>query len=147
MGMKILVIHGPNLNMLGTREPEIYGSNTLAELNDRIASYAGEKGATVTTFQSNHEGAIIDHLQLAGPEGCDAVIINPGAYTHTSVAIYDAIRGLDLPVIEVHISNIHAREDMRTRSVTAAACVGTIGGFGLDSYVLAIDAAIGMLKS
>jgi 3-dehydroquinate dehydratase-2 len=144
--MKILVIHGPNLNMLGTREPEIYGDGTLQDLNNLITSYGEEKGAAVITFQSNHEGAIIDHLQLAGPEGYDAVIINPGAYTHTSVAIHDAIRGLELPVIEVHISNIHARENMRTRSLTASACLGSIGGFGFASYLLGIDAALSIQK-
>ncbi len=145
--MKILVIHGPNLNMLGTREPEIYGDGTLEELNHLITSYGEEKGVEISTFQSNHEGAIIDHLQLAGPEGYDAVIINPGAYTHTSVAIHDSIRGLELPVIEVHISNIYAREDMRTRSLTASACVGSIGGFGFSSYLLGIDAALATRKS
>jgi len=145
--MKILVIHGPNLNLLGTREPEIYGHRTLDELNGMIADHARARGVEVTTFQSNHEGAIIDQLQLAAAEGCDAVVINPGAYTHTSVAIYDAIRGISIPVVEAHISNIHAREDMRTRSVTAGACAGTIGGFGFDSYLLAIDAAIAVLKS
>jgi 3-dehydroquinate dehydratase-2 len=145
--MKVLIIHGPNLNMLGTREPEVYGRSTLAEVNDLIAEHARARGVEATTFQSNHEGAIIDQLQLAEPEGCNAVVINPGAYTHTSVAIYDAIRGLGIPVIEVHISNIHAREDMRTRSVTAAACAGTIGGFGIHSYLLGIDAAIAVLKS
>ena len=145
--MKILVIHGPNLNMLGTREPEVYGRRTLEELNTLIADHARERGVTVATFQSNHEGAIIDRLQLAHTEGDDAVVINPGAYTHTSVAIYDAIRSIDVPTIEVHISNIHARGGMRRRSITAGACVGTIGGFGLDVYLLAIDAALSVLKS
>lgn len=145
--MKILVIHGPNLNMLGTREPEVYGHRTLQELDDLIADHAKQRGMEVTAFQSNHEGAIIDRLQLAESEGFAAVVINPGAYTHTSVAIYDAIRGVGIPVIEVHISNIHAREDMRTRSVTAAACTGAITGFGFHSYLLGIDAAAAVLKS
>jgi 3-dehydroquinate dehydratase-2 len=145
--MKILVIHGPNLNLLGTREPDVYGHRALDELNRMIAAHARDRGVEVTTFQSNHEGDLIDRLQQARAEGHDAVVINPGAYTHTSVAIYDAIRGIDVPVIEAHISNIHARGDMRTRSITAAACAGTIGGFGFDSYLLAIDAAISVLKS
>ena len=145
--MKILVIHGPNLNLLGTREPEIYGHRTLDDLNHLIADHAKARGVEVSTFQSNHEGAIIDQIQLAAAEGYGAVVINPGAYTHTSVAICDAIRGVDMPVVEAHISNIHARGDMRTRSVTAGACVGTIGGFGFDSYLLAIDAALAVLKS
>jgi 3-dehydroquinate dehydratase-2 len=145
--MKILVIHGPNLNMLGTREPDVYGRRTLRELNDLIARHAKTRGVDVTTFQSNHEGAIIDQLQLAQPEGYDAVVINPGAFTHTSVAVYDAIRGMDIPVVEVHLSNLHAREDMRAHSVTAAACAGTIGGFGADSYLLGVDAAIAVSKS
>lgn len=145
--MKLLVIHGPNLNLLGKREPEVYGTRTLQELNNLLVAHGKDRGAKVSTFQSNHEGAIIDHLQLAHSEGYDAVIINPGAYSHTSVAIHDAIRSIDVPVVEVHISNIHAREDMRRQSLTAAACTGTIGGFGFDSYLLAIDAALAMLKT
>jgi 3-dehydroquinate dehydratase-2 len=145
--MKFLVIHGPNLNLLGKREPEIYGERTIEELDAAIAARAKERGVAVTAFQSNHEGEIIDQIQRAASDGYAAVIINPGAYTHTSVAIHDAIRGVSVPVIEVHISNIHAREDMRTRSLTAAACVGSIGGFGFESYLLAIDAALSVLKS
>jgi 3-dehydroquinate dehydratase-2 len=145
--MKILVIHGPNLNMLGKREPEVYGTRTLEEINALITSHAKSKGATVSTFQSNHEGAIIDHIQLAAAEGHQAIVINPGAYTHTSLAIGDAIRGVDLPVIEVHISNIHAREEARARSLTAPACIGSISGFGFNSYLLGVDAAIAVLKS
>lgn len=145
--MKFLVIHGPNLNLLGTREPEIYGDRTIEELDEAIVARGEDRGVEIITYQSNHEGEIIDRLQNATSDGCDAVIINPGAYTHTSVAIHDAIRGVGVPVIEVHISNIHARSDMRTRSLTAAACVGSIGGFGLESYLLAIDAALSVLKS
>lgn len=145
--MKILVIHGPNLNMLGTREPAVYGTRTLEELNALIVAHAKGLGAGVSTFQSNHEGAIIDHIQLAEAEGHQAIVINPGAYTHTSLAIADAIRGVDLPVIEVHISNIHARERTRARSLTAAACVGSISGFGFNGYLLAVDAAVAVLKS
>jgi 3-dehydroquinate dehydratase-2 len=145
--MKFLVIHGPNLNLLGRREPEVYGDRTLEDLNEMIERYGKDRGVDIMTFQSNHEGAIIDQIQLAHAEGCAAIIINPGAYTHTSVAIYDAIRGVEIPVVEVHISNIHAREDMRTRSLTAGACVGSISGFGLHSYLLGIDAAISSSKA
>jgi len=139
--MKILVIHGPNLNLLGTREPEIYGDKTLADLNDGIDEHAGSRGVGVETFQSNHEGEIIDRIQQASSAGFTAVVINPGAYTHTSLAIADAIRGVDTPVVEVHLSNIHARHG-RTRSVTARAANGIVSGFGFESYALGIDAAI-----
>ena len=145
--MKILVVHGPNLNLLGKREPELYGTRSLEELNQLIAAHAKERGVTVTTFQSNHEGAIIDHIQLAGAEGYDAIVVNPGAYTHTSMAIHDAIRAAPLPVVEVHISNIHARGGLRSRSLTARACAGIVSGFGFNSYLLGIDAAISVLKS
>jgi len=145
--MKILVIHGPNLNLLGRGEPEVYGTRTLEELDRHLAAHAKARGVGVETFQSNHEGEIIDRIQQAASDGCDAVVINPGAYTHTSVAIFDAIRAIDLPVVEVHLSNLHARGGMRTRSVTARACAGIISGFGFDSYTLGIDAAISVSKS
>lgn len=140
--MKLLVIHGPNLNLLGTREPEIYGTRTLDDLNALLSEKARSRGAELETLQSNHEGEIIDRIHLAGRDGTDAIIINPGAYTHTSVAIFDALRGVSLPAIEVHISNLHARGDRRSNSVTAGACRGVISGFGFESYVLAIDAAV-----
>ena len=144
--MKILVIHGPNLNLLGKREPEIYGTRSLDDLNDVIGQHARSRGATVEAVQSNHEGEIIDHLQRA--EGAfAAVVINPGAYTHYSLAIRDAIEGIAVPVIEVHLSNVHARGPERARSVTATACVGQISGFGFDSYIFGIDAALAVLKS
>lgn len=144
--MKLLVIHGPNLNLLGTREPEIYGTQTLDELNDRISDYAAGRGIQVEFFQSNHEGAIIDALQGAvGNAG--AVVINPGAYTHTSLAIADAVRGISIPCVEVHLSNVHARGRLRARSVIAPACAGQISGFGAHSYELGIDAALSVLKS
>lgn len=145
--MKILVIHGPNLNLLGTREPEIYGMRTLDEVNAEITAHAKARGLEVATFQSNHEGEIIDRIQHAESKGFAAIVLNPGAYTHTSVAIYDAIRGTRVPVVEVHISNLHAREDMRRRSITARACVGTITGFGIHSYILGIDAVASVLNS
>lgn len=144
--MKILVIHGPNLNLLGTREPEIYGSRTLDELDESIARHAADRGVAVETFQSNHEGEIIDRIQRT-PGNFDAIVINPGAYTHTSVAIFDALKGVNVPAIEVHISNIHSRGENRARSVTAGACVGIISGFSFESYTLAIDAAISVLKT
>ena len=144
--MKILVIHGPNLNLLGTREPQIYGSRTLDELDDVIARHATDRGVTVETLQSNHEGEIIDRIQST-PGVFDAIVINPGAYTHTSVAIFDALKSVAVPAIEVHISNIHARGETRARSVTAGACVGIISGFSFESYTLAIDAALAVLKS
>jgi len=144
--MKILVIHGPNLNLLGKREPEIYGSRTLEELDSMIAAHAANRGAESECFQSNHEGEIIDRIQNA-PGGFDVIIINPGAFTHTSVAIFDALKGVSIPAIEVHISNIHARGETRSRSVTAGACAGIVAGFSFDSYLLAVDAAFAMLKS
>jgi 3-dehydroquinate dehydratase-2 len=150
--MTILVIHGPNLNLLGKREPGIYGTKTLEELNATLADHANGKGIRLDFFQSNHEGEIIDRLQAAGgatDKGgpADAIVINPGAYTHTSLAIADAIRGIDPPAIEVHLSNIHARGHTRARSLVAPACAGQISGFGFDSYRLGIDAAVSVLKS
>jgi 3-dehydroquinate dehydratase II len=141
--MKILVIHGPNLNLLGTREPEIYGTETLEEIDARIKARAAERGAEVESFQSNHEGAIIDRIHAAAREGpmhCDGLVINPGAYTHYSLAIRDAIAGTALQAIEVHLSNIYAREPMRRRSVIAPVCRGQISGLGAGGYLLAIDA-------
>jgi 3-dehydroquinate dehydratase-2 len=151
--MKILVIHGPNLNLLGKREPEVYGTQTLGELDTLLADHAKHRGAELDTFQSNHEGAIIDRIQGAGAEDAegelraDAIVINPGAYTHTSLAIADAIRGTEVPTIEVHLSNIHARGQQRSLSLIAPACAGQITGFGFDSYRLGIDAAVSVLKS
>lgn len=151
--MKILVIHGPNLNLLGKREPEIYGTRTLDELNELLTQHARERGAELVTFQSNHEGEIIDRIQAAGGEcddpglAADAIVINPGAYTHTSLAIADAIRGVSVPTVEVHVSNIHERGGLRSRSLVSSACAGQIAGFGFDSYRLGIDAAVSVLKS
>jgi len=136
--MKILVIHGPNLNLLGTREPGIYGAATLVEINLQIAARCAELGLDVATFQSNSEGEIVDAIQT---EPFDLLIINPAAYTHTSVAIRDAIAAMGKPAIEVHISNIHTREEFRRHSYTAGVAVGQISGFGVDSYLLAIQAA------
>ena len=141
--MKVLVIHGPNLNLLGNREPEIYGIKTLEQINERISAHAKSKGIAVEILQTNHEGEIVDLIHQAAAEGpgrCDALVINPGAYTHYSIAIRDAIEGTGLPAVEVHLSNIHAREEFRRTSVIAPACRGQISGLGDQGYLLAIDA-------
>ena len=136
---KILVIHGPNLNLLGEREPGVYGTDTFDSINDEIKERAIEKGLHCEVFQSNHEGEIIDELHLAR-KNFDGVILNAGAYTHYSYAIRDAIAAIRIPVIEVHLSNIHARDEFRHTSVIAPVCAGQIAGFGKNSYLLAIQA-------
>jgi 3-dehydroquinate dehydratase II len=137
---KLMVIHGPNLNMLGLREPGVYGSTTLAEIDGAVRERAEALGFEVATLQSNHEGEIVTAIQ-----GCrgtvDVLIINPAALTHYSIAVRDAIAACEVPTIEVHLSNIHSREEFRHQSVTAAVCVGQIAGFGAGSYVLAVEAA------
>ncbi len=142
---KILILNGPNLNMLGKREKEHYGSFTLEDVETRLKNEAEKLSCTVEFKQNNCEGALIDMIQQAGGE-YDAIVLNPGAYTHYSYAIRDAITVCGIPVIEVHISNIHAREEFRRVSVTAPACIGQISGFGLESYVLGLDAAIYALQ-
>jgi len=139
--MKILVLHGPNLNLLGMREPEVYGSMSLDEIDDRLAEKSHELGVKVTCKQSNHEGVLIDALQDAR-EWADGVIFNPGGYTHTSVALRDAIAAIGIPVIEVHLSNVYAREEFRHRSLLSAVCTGKITGFGWKSYMLGLIALI-----
>ena len=136
--MKILVIHGPNLNLLGRREPGVYGSDSLADVNSRITSLSGELGLSADFFQSNSEGAIVDAIQQ---REYDVLIINPAAYTHTSVAIRDAIAAVGRPAIEVHISNIHKREEFRRHSYIAGVAVGQISGLGTEGYLLAVRAA------
>ena len=138
--LKISVIHGPNLNLLGLREPDIYGTDSFDDTNRKIREHAREIGVEVRIVQSNHEGEIIDAIQDA-VGWADAVVINPGAYTHYSYAIADAIRATRMPCVEVHISNVHAREDFRRQSVIAPAATGQIAGFGTASYLLALDAA------
>lgn len=140
----ILVIHGPNLNLLGTREPGIYGATSLPEINQRLQQDAEDAGHTLSFFQSNHEGAIVDHIQQQGTES-DILIINPGAFTHTSVAIRDAILAVALPAIEVHLSNIHQREPFRHHSYFSDICIGQVVGFGPQSYRLALQAACARL--
>jgi 3-dehydroquinate dehydratase-2 len=140
--MRVLVIHGPNLNLLGEREPDIYGKEALAEVDAAIARLAQELGVEVRAVQHNSEGGIIDALHEARKD-CDAVLINPGAYTHYSYAIADAIAAIRIPVIEVHLSNVHAREEFRRKSVVAPVCKGSIAGFGVQSYLLALRAAVG----
>jgi 3-dehydroquinate dehydratase-2 len=140
-----MVLHGPNLNLLGLREPGVYGAATLAEIDSALAARASGRGATVECHQSNIEGELVDHIQSARTRA-QAIIINPAAYTHTSVAIADALRAVALPAVEVHLSNVHAREPYRHQSFVAPVCVGTIGGFGARSYTLALDAVLDLLE-
>jgi 3-dehydroquinate dehydratase-2 len=143
---RIKVIHGPNLNLLGQREPEVYGRISLTEIDQRLRAYATKAGIELQTFQSNHEGAIIDAVQQAAG-WADGLVINPGAYTHYAYAIRDAIAGLGLPAVEIHLSNIHAREPFRHTSVIAPVCVGQIAGFGWQSYRLGLEALVAILSN
>jgi 3-dehydroquinate dehydratase-2 len=143
---KILVIHGPNLNLLGTREVNVYGNITITDINKELTSVAKAEGVSIEIKQSNHEGEIVD-LIGAAKDAFDAILINPAAYTHTSVAIRDALSATALPAIEVHLTNIYAREEFRHTSLVAPVAVGQVSGFGMDSYVLGLRAAISFLKS
>ena len=137
----ILVIHGPNLNLLGTRETDLYGNLTLDDINDKLSILAKELGVSVSFYQSNSEGDLVNKIQEA-LGNCDAIIINPGAYTHTSIALRDAILGVSIPTIEVHLSNIYQREEFRKKSMLADVAVGQITGFGVESYLLGLRAAV-----
>ncbi len=145
--LRILVLHGPNLNLLGTREPGHYGVQTLADINQALISLADTLGAELTTHQSNHEGELVDHIQKAGNGNIDAIIINPAAYTHTSIALRDALLATRIPFVEVHLSNIHKREEFRHRSLLVDAAVGMVAGFGPSSYTMALRGIVEHLRN
>lgn len=140
--MQILVLHGPNLNLLGTREPQVYGATTLDQINTGLTQHASSRGASLSAFQSNHEGALVDRVQAARTDGTQFILINPGAYTHTSVALRDALAGVAIPFIEVHLSNVHKRESFRHHSYFSDIAEGVIVGLGATGYRLALDAAL-----
>lgn len=144
--MRVLVLHGPNLNLLGTREPEIYGRTTLAQIDAALGVLGTQLGVEVECRQSNHEGVLVDWVQEAG-RGHDALLVNFGALTHTSIALADALQAVALPCVEVHVSNIHAREEFRKRSLTAEATIGVVTGFGAESYMLGLRGLVGTLES
>jgi 3-dehydroquinate dehydratase-2 len=142
MAKNLLLLNGPNLNLLGTREPEVYGASTLADIEHAAQAQAQAAGASLSCFQSNHEGALIDRIHAAKSEGVDAIVINPGGLTHTSVALRDALAGVAIPFVEVHISNIYQREAFRHHSFLSAIAIGTICGLGIEGYRFAIDFAL-----
>ena len=140
--LKILLLHGPNLNLLGRREPAVYGTITLSQIDDRLRNKAKQAGVDLVSFQSNGEGTLIDRIHAAKLEGVGFIVINPGAYTHTSIALRDALAAVAIPFIEVHISNVHAREEFRKHSYLSDLAVGVITGLGADGYEFALEAAI-----
>jgi 3-dehydroquinate dehydratase-2 len=144
--MHILVINGPNLNLLGTREPAVYGSTTLPMIEAELGQMAADAGAQLACYQSNHEGALIDRIQAARSDGTSFIVINPGGLTHTSVALRDALAAVALPFIEVHVSNVHAREDFRHSSFLSALAVGVICGLGVNGYRLAVQHALSLRR-
>ena len=144
--LRILVLHGPNLNMLGVREPDHYGSQTLADITEQLVSLGDSLGCEITTFQSNHEGELVDRIQQAASGQINGIIINPAAYTHTSIALRDALLATAIPFIEVHLSNIHGREAFRQRSLLADAAAGVVAGFGGTSYLLALRGLVQQLQ-
>lgn len=143
--MKIYVLNGPNLNMLGIREPEHYGKESYADLVRTVEEYCRERGVEVEFFQSNHEGALVDKIQEAYFKGIDGIVINPGAYTHTSIALLDAVRSVRIPTVEVHISDLSVREDFRQISYIRAACIKTVSGHGIKGYNEAVDILVAYL--
>lgn len=143
--MKFLILHGPNLNLLGTREPDVYGNMTLDMINQKVTEYALRLHVEVNCFQSNHEGALIDSLHDART-WASGVVFNPGGYTHTSVALRDAISAIEIPVVEVHLSNVYSREEFRHKSLVSAVCSGKISGFGWRSYILGLQALVDILN-
>jgi 3-dehydroquinate dehydratase-2 len=143
---KLLVLHGPNLNLLGTREPSVYGTTTLAEIDQRLQEIASAAGIALEAFQSNSEGALVDRVQAAKPAGVSMIVINPGAYTHTSIALRDAFAAVAIPFIEIHLSNVHAREEFRRKSYLSDVAIGVITGLGADGYQFAVEAAIRRIK-
>jgi 3-dehydroquinate dehydratase II len=142
----ILVLHGPNLNLLGTREPDVYGRTTLADIHTMMEARARADGVQIESFQSNSEGGLIDRVQAAGSEGIEFIIINPGGYTHTSIALRDALAAVSIPFVEVHLSNIHSREAFRQHSYFSAIAVGVICGLGAQGYALALEAALSRIQ-
>ncbi|PLY03594.1 MAG: type II 3-dehydroquinate dehydratase [Desulfuromonas sp.] len=144
--MKILVLHGPNLNLLGTREPDVYGTETLTDIDSALKELAQELSITIETFQSNHEGVLIDRIHSAKNDNTSGIILNPGGLTHTSVSLRDAVVGVALPIVEVHLSNILAREEFRHHSYITPVAVGQVSGFGAKSYLLALHGILAILN-
>mgnify|MGYP006302843815 CR=1 FL=1 len=142
----ILVVHGPNLNLLGVREPDVYGTTTLEDINQQLLTLAEEKGIEIETFQSNSEGEIVDQVQRGLEDEIEGIIINPAALTHYSIALRDALSALQIPIIEVHLSNIYKREEFRHKSVTAPVVTGQISGLGVDGYYLALEQMVDLLN-